>query len=230
MYTMLRIGTAQGNLTLLYSEKSEDFSSTIKKDNGITVKRIYPEEPKEINEKQKVVQMDVNNPLFVIGIKDTVLENKEELVKKHIAIEILLYMLIGKSSKLYQKLYEEGLIISQPDLDYEFSKEYAHITISGQSNNPEELFEMFKNKVNEYIQNGINEQDAERTKKMIYGEYIKEYNDVTSIARMFLSDYFKGINSFDYLEEINTINVEYLNQVLKDVFNQKNMILSVVRN
>ena len=60
--------------------------------------------------------------------------------------------------------------------------------------------------------------------------YVKEYNDITDISRMFLSDYFKGINSFDYLEEINTINVEYLNQVLKDVFNEKNMILSVVKS
>ena len=53
---------------------------------------------------------------------------------------------------------------------------------------------------------------------MIYGEYVKEYNDVSDIARMFLADYFKGINSFDYLEEIQGVNVEYLNQLLKDVF------------
>ena len=33
-----------------------------------------------------------------------------------------------------------------------------------------------------------------------------------------------------YLEEIDTLNVEYLNQVLKDVFNEKNMIISVVKN
>ena len=65
---------------------------------------------------------------------------------------------------------------------------------------------------------------------MIYGEYVKEYNDIVDISRMFLADYFKGINSFDYLEEISTINVEYLNQVLKDVFNEKNMVLSVVKN
>ena len=77
---------------------------------------------------------------------------------------------------------------------------------------------------------GVNEENLERTKKMIYGEYVKEYDDVVNIYRMFLSDYFKGINSFEYLEEINTINVEYLNQVLKDVFNEKNMILSVVKS
>ena len=89
---------------------------------------------------------------------------------------------------------------------------------------------MFKAEVQTFIQKGINSADADRIIKMIYGEYVKEYNDVVDISRMFLSDYFKGINSFDYLEEINTINVEYLNQVLKDVFNEKNMILSVVKN
>ena len=94
----------------------------------------------------------------------------------------------------------------------------------------EELYEMFKEQTKKIIDVGINEQEFERTKKMIYGEYIKEYNDITDISRMFLSDYFKGINSFDYLEEISKINLEYLNQVLKDVFNEKNMILSVVKS
>ena len=89
---------------------------------------------------------------------------------------------------------------------------------------------MLKEKVKKLIQNGINKDDSERIIKMIYGEYVKEYNDIVDISRMFLADYFKGINSFDYLEEISTINVEYLNQVLKDVFNEKNMILSVVKN
>ena len=102
--------------------------------------------------------------------------------------------------------------------------------ITGQSNNPDELYKMFKEEVKKLIQNGINKDDSERIIKMIYGEYVKEYNDIVDISRMFLADYFKGINSFDYLEEINTINVEYLNQVLKNVFNEKNMVLSVVKN
>ena len=198
------------------------------KSNG-EIKRIYEEEPKEIV-KQKVEQnMEVSKPLYTIGIKDIPPEQKEK-VKKHISIEILLNMLIGGSSELYKKLYDIGNCYSVPSVEYEFDKTYAHILITGQSNNPEELFEMFKVKVKEYIKNGINNQEFERNRRMIYGEYVKEYNDVTDISRMFLSDYFKGINSFDYLEEINTINVEYLNQVLKDVFNEKNMILSVVRN
>ena len=190
------------------------------KSNG-EIKRIYEEEPKEIV-KQKIEQnMEVSKPLYTIGIKDIPPEQKEK-IRKHISIEILLNILIGGSSELYRKLYNIGNSYSVPSVEYEFDKTYAHILITGQSNNPEELFEMFKEKVKEYIRNGIDSKEFERNRRMIYGEYVKEYNDVTDISRMFLSDYFKGINSFDYLEEINTINVEYLNQVLKDVFIVKN--------
>lgn len=200
----------------------------VKKETSLEVKRIYPNEPEEINQKEKIVKMDVNNPLFVIAFKDTVLENKEELVKKHIAIEILLYMLIGKSSKLYQKLYNEGLLISQPDLDYEFSKEYAHITISGQSNNPKKVKEEFEKELQNIKENGIDEQIFNRIKKKIYGGYVTEFNDVSNIARMFMSDYFKGINSFEYIENFNQVTKEYTQQILEETFDQRKMILSVV--
>lgn len=199
-----------------------------KKANG-EIKRIFEEEPKEIVKEKAVQNMEVSKPLYAIGIKDVPAEQKEK-VKKHISIEILLNLLIGASSELYKKLYDMGNCFSVPSIEYEFDKNYAHILIIGQSNEPEELYEMFKEEVEKFIQKGVNEENFERTKKMIYGEYVKEYDDVVNISRMFLSDYFKGINSFDYLEEINTINVEYLNQVLKDVFNEKNMILSVVKN
>ena len=198
------------------------------KSNG-EIKRIYEDEPRKIVKEKTEQNMEVSKPLFAIGIKDVPAEEKEK-VKKHISIEILLNLLIGASSKLYRKLYNMGNCYSVPSIEYDFDKTYAHILITGQSNNPEELYKMFKEEVGKFIETGVNEQDFERTRKMIYGEYVKEYNDVTDIARMFLSDYFKGINSFDYLEEISTINVEYLNQVLKDVFNEKNMILSVVKS
>ena len=201
----------------------------VKKENISEIKRVYPDEPIEINKKEKTVEMDVNNPLFVIGFKDSVLENKEELVKKHIAIEILLYMLIGKSSKLYQKLYKEGLIIAQPDLDYEFSKQYAHITISGQSNNPKKLAEELEKEIENLKQNRIDEKTFERVKKKMYGSYVTEFNDVANIARMFMGDYFKGINSFDYIEMQKLVGKEYCEEILKEVFNESKMVLSIVK-
>lgn len=199
-----------------------------KNSNG-EIKRVFEEEPKEIVKEKMEQNMEVSQPIYTIGIKDVPAEDKEK-VKKYIAVEILLNIVVGASSELYKELYDIGNSYSTPGFEYEFDKNYAYILITGQSNNPDELYKKFKEKVGKFSKEGISKQDFERTRKMLYGEYIKEYNDVTNIARMFLSDYFKGINSFDYLEEISTINVEYLNQVLKDVFKEEKMVLSVVKN
>ena len=198
------------------------------KNNG-KIQRIYPEEPEEIYEKQKIQEMDVNNPIFVIAYKDKVLEDKTEQVKKHIAIEIILNILFGKSSELYKELYEKGLIYSKPDLDYEFSKEYAHIVIAGQSENPKEVQKEINEKLKQLKQNGINKEDFERIKKKIYGNYIMEYNDISDIARMVMSDYFKGINSYDYIQNYNQITKEYSEKILVENFDEEKQIISIVK-
>ena len=46
---------------------------------------------------------------------------------------------------------------------------------------------------------------------------------------MFLADYFKGINSFEYIEQIGSVNLAYTEQILKEIFDEKKMVLSVVK-
>ena len=198
-----------------------------KKANG-EIKRIYPEEPESIVKEKTEQKMDVSEPLFTIGIKDKVATQKEK-VKKHLAIEILLNMLIGKSSDLYQELYKSGVMFSMPGVDYEFSRDYAHILVTGQSKEPEKVYESFKNAIRELREKGIESEEFKRMKKMLYGSFIKEYDEPGDIARMFLADFFKGINSFEYLEEITTINEQYVEQILNEVFNENKMILSIIK-
>ena len=190
------------------------------------VQRIYETEPEEIVEKEKTVNMEVSMPIYAIGFKDKPEGNK---VKKCIAVQILLYLLLGKSSEGYQTLYNNGDIIGQPSLDYEFSKQYSHVLISGGARNPQKIVEMLKTQIQKFKKSGLNEDDFERVKKKIYGDYISEYGEVGNIARMFLSDYFKGINSFDYLEQYRSVTKEYAQQVLNDVFDENKMVVSIVK-
>lgn len=195
------------------------------------IKRIYPEEPDQIVKKENTQNMEVSMPIFVIGIKD-VIDNKNctssSIVKKHIAIEILLNMLIGKSSKLYKELYEAELITGEPYLDYEFSKQYAHVSITGQSNNPKKVLEKFEAEIKQMKKNDIDLAHFQRVKNMIYGNYVKEYDDVAEICRMFVGDYMKGINSFEYIEEYEQVTPEYTKQVLEEVFKEEKTVLSIV--
>ena len=193
------------------------------------IKRIYENEPETIAKKEIEAKMDVSIPLFNIGIKCIPPKQKEK-VKTHISIQIILNILIGASSKLYQELYKEGILLGLPSYEYDFTDEYAHILISGASRNPEIMKERLLKEIQEIKQNGINKEDFERTKKMIYGDYIKQYNDVATIARIFLNDFMNGINSFDYLEEITAIDLDEVKQTLEDNFKSDKIVFSVVKN
>ena len=191
------------------------------------IKRITENEPEEIVTNKKEATMEVSMPIFVVGIKDKV--QTENIIQRHVAIEILLNMLIGKSSKLYKELYNQELLISEPYTEYEFTKTYAHIAITGQSKSPEKVYEKLINAIKELKEKGLDEEQFNRVKNMLYGSYIKEFNNVSSIARMFITDYFKGINSFDYIKEYETITKEYTYEILKEVFNEEKTVLSIVK-
>jgi len=197
------------------------------KENQGEIKRIYPELEEKINKPNKTVQMEVSIPIFMMGYKVNQ-DINENIVKKHIAIEILLNMISGKSSRLYKELYESGLLLSPTDFDFEFSDNYSHILISGVSNDPEKVAEKITETIEKMKDEGLNEEDFERTRRKIYGGYVTEYNSVANIARMFLADTMKNIQSFDYIEEFETVSKEYTENILKEIFKSENKILSIV--
>ena len=221
-------------LTVVGDFEPEAILAEIKKrlkDNEVRgeITRIYPEEKLEINKKYAEKEMEVSMPLFMIGFKDNIKDKYNEVVKRHIAIEIILNMLIGKSSNLYNELYKEGYLLSQPDLEYEFGNEYSHVLIGGQSKDPQKVYEKIAEKIQEMKNNDINVQEFNRIKKKIYGDYAVEYNNVADIGRMFTSDYIKGINSFEYMDKFEEIDAEYAKQVLKEIFTEDKMIMSVIK-
>ena len=189
------------------------------------IKRIYPKENDEIHIPYKETKMEVSKPVFMIGFKDKI--EKENKVQRHIAVEIIMNMLIGKSSPLYQRLYKEGILLSEPDLDYEFTDEYAHVLISGQSKEPRKIKEELLNEIKRQKEN-LDVEHFERIKKKVYGDYVVEYNNISDISRMLLSDYFKGIESFDYIEQYETVTIEYTKQILQEIFDETKCIMSVI--
>lgn len=195
--------------------------------NTKEIRRIYPCEPEEIVQKIETAEMNISKPIFIVGYKDTIEE--KNIVKKDLAIECVCNIVIGKSSKFYQRLYDEGLLFNEFSYIYEYSKQYAHLLIQNSSNNPEKIAEEIEKEFDYYIENGIDESDFNRIKKKMYGEYVKEYNNISNIAGNFLSNYFKGVNPFDYLEECAVLDKSYVEKVLKEVFKKDKKVLSIVK-
>ena len=182
--------------------------------------------------------MDVNLPIAMFGFKDNF--NKDrlesgyekdniEVVKYDVALQIALELIAGKSTELYENLYNEGLVTREFGLSFSYEEDYAYTAFDIESTNYEEVIKRVLNKIEELKQNGINEEEFKRVLKMLYGNFVKGFNDVSRIATMVISDYFKGVNSFDYVEVYNKIDKSYVEDVIRKHFNKEKMAISVVK-
>ena len=162
-------------------------------------------------------------PMFMIGFKDVVSGDK---LKDQIAIEIAVNSLLGKCSETYQDMYNEGLIMTELEMEYEFSRNYAHLIIAGESKNPKRVEEIV---LNTFEKKEVTAESFERSKKKIYGDYTSEYNSVEGIGRMFLQDAVKGYNSIDYLNKLEEIDLEYVNAIRKKLLRSNRHSLSIVK-
>ena len=233
LYTIFNSFYKPDNQTLVFcgdfnvNEILEEVKKRLKSNsNKQEVQRIYPEEQEQIVKKYEEAKMDISKPLFLIGYKDKV--EPGEMVKKDLAIECICNMIMGKSSDLYQRLYKEGLISVEFSYNYEFAKTYAHILIQNTSSNPEKVVEEISKEIEKYKQTGFNIDEFKRIKKKMYGEYVKTYNDVSSIANNFLSDNLRGINSFEFLENVLVLDKDYVEKILKEIFIEDKKVVSVV--
>ena len=207
----------------------------IKEENSTIARKVFDEEPKKINKKEIIENMDVNIPLFILGIKDSInineiLTNNREQIKKSIAIDIILDILVGNSSKLFNELYENGLIFAEITGLYEYARDYAHIFIQSQSYEYKEVVKRIKEEITYLKENGIPKEDFERAKKKNYGMYVREFEDVSDIGNNFMESFFKGINPFDLIDESRNIDIEYTEEILRKVFDEGQMTLSVISN
>lgn len=201
------------------------------------IDRFYGEESEKIHKDKSEKKMDVSLPMFMLGFKDLsnsaklkagMPENMNSTIKYDVAIQILLEMLIGDSSKLYEELYTKGLINKPLGGEFSSEEDYAFSAISGEAKKYKKVISKIKDAIAEFKKNGLVEEDFERTKKMLYGRFVRGFEDVSSIANMFVSDFFRGVNASKYVEAYKEIDKTYVEEVLNKHFDFEKMAVSLV--
>lgn len=190
------------------------------------VRCYFPNEPKTVH-KQKIVQkLSVSKPLFSIGFKDNdVGFDGEKLLKKEIITSILLEMIIGEGSPLYNKLYDSGLINDSFGTEYEGEPNYGFSCFLGESEDPEKVKEEILSAF-EHLE--LDEQEYERAKKVEYGGFLRLWNSVEGISNTMVADLFKNINIFDFPRICSEITFEDVKNRFKEHLNRENCVISII--
>ncbi len=193
-----------------------------------SIECIFEEEPRSIAKKYIEDKASVSIPLFNIGFKDNYLKKGNELLKREIAVEIVSRMLFGRSSKLYNSMYEEGLVNESFGTDNSTESEFACAVIAGESEKPLEVKERIMSEIKRISDTGLDSGEFARVKKAFFGSYLRSFNNVETIGNLITRYILSGINIFDFSEVFESVDLEFANCVFAEIFNEDNMAMSVV--
>jgi len=195
------------------------------------IKRRFAEEPASVKEPRKLVSLPVSLPKCLFGFKESPAagEGAESMLRREAVTKLMLDILFGPSSKLYQSLYDDNLISDSFGSEYNSSPEYAFSMIGGETRDPDELLRRIRASVDETLASGIAEEAFERTRRKRIGSYLRMLNSPESIANEFTRYRFRGGDLFKLLELYESVALGEVEARAKEHFDWERMAVCVVR-
>ena len=199
-------------------------------DQASEIKRQFEQEPDSVYKKKEILPMNVQISKCLVGIKAAQLhQTGREMLKNELTINLLLDLLFGKSSLMYEELYSQGLIDGSFSFDYTQEKDFGFAMIGGDTENPDELADkiiayLLKMKTGE----GFSEDLLERTKKKKIGSFLRSLNSPEYIANSFTRYAFLETSLFDVVPVLESISLQDLKQVATDLISEERMTICQV--
>ncbi len=171
------------------------------------------DEPATVKEEYVECSMPVASPLFYIAFKEPVQEqnNAESLA----AARVLTELMAGKSSPLYTRLMDEGLINDQFEVEYFSGPGYGLWLFGGESADPKRVQAIVKEEIARMQKEGIDPAAAEAVRRGAYGRLVAGLDDPTDCAELILGNLLDGIEPLEELTALKDLTVETLQEQLR---------------
>ncbi|WCN36652.1 EF-P 5-aminopentanol modification-associated protein YfmH [Aneurinibacillus uraniidurans] len=193
------------------------------------IPRFYPEEPISVAQERSVVHLPVGVPKCMFGFKDKEPGlTGEALLKREVTTEIVMDVLFSPSSALYQKLYDEGLITDSFGADYSGEVAYGFSVIGGDTKDPDALVSTIRTELIHIVEQGIDEESFELSRKKKIGEFLRSLNSVEFIANSFTKYKFGGTDLFRRVDVLEAITLADVNERLREHVDFKQFSVSIV--
>jgi predicted Zn-dependent peptidase len=193
------------------------------------IRRYYPDEPNTVATERIEQKLAVAQPIFNIGFKDTeVGYGGNRLFVKDIVSSILLDMIFGKGSILYEKLYNEGLINNTFSFDFTAEIDYSYSILGGESPDPGKVASIIRDEISRMKAEDLKEDDFRLARNKLLGRYLKNFNSLEYVASSFVSYHFRGANFLEFIDRLEEINLGYIRERFTSHLRPEAMVLSVV--
>ena len=172
--------------------------------------------------------MEVSMPTFAIGFKCEPATSGLEAMRREIIGDLAAEILVGESSALYQRLYEDGLIDAGFSAGYESVKDACQLSASGDSDAPEQVLEAILQEAERIRREGFEEELFRRLKKSSLGRRTRDLDSFESICYRICAYHFDGADYFRFPEAYASVTPADVSDFLARTVCRERAVLSVV--
>ena len=186
--------------------------------------------PDRVQKSKIEKRMPVSQPIFEIGIKDTVpSENAYERLKRDAEMTILGEMLFSRAGDFYNDIFENGIINESYSYGYSITRDVAFHSIYAESEYPMLVLEKLKEHIAGARAKGLSQRDFVRCKRVLLAEFIRDFESVDDIANSVMNFVFEGANIFEYRKIIEGVTYEDVCRVFDGTFAPDTFAISIVK-
>ncbi|MEM7166898.1 MAG: pitrilysin family protein [Planctomycetota bacterium] len=183
------------------------------------VEKHYPDEPASIADANRVLEMEVSMPQLLVGIKDrSAGKTGRAFLKQELVTDILLEIVFGKASAIYQQLYADKLIDESFSTHYSAYGNIGFSVIGGDTEDPEKLANAVRGEIEAARDRGVSAEDFERQKRASMGSFFRMFNSLDFTANNFCTYRFYGVDLFDIIDVLHSIEISDLTDRLSEHF------------
>lgn len=197
--------------------------------SDVKVRSAEANEPDTVRERRVEQKLEVAAPLFQIGFKGKSGSYRDNILAQVVG-EMVCDIIAGESTELYRELYDEGLINSVFGSEVMAGPNYLVNIFSGESRDPDAVFERIVKGIDALQMNGISVEAFERAKRAAYGRYVAVYSTAEAMAGMMVLAQLAGFSAYEPLEMLNELTVNDAQAFLRENFDTSRCALSIVRS
>ena len=173
-------------------------------------------------------KMEVSMPMFSVGFKGAEIPKGPQRLRQEIIGDLAGEILCGESSRLYQSLYESGLIDPGFGVSYSLVRELSMLCLGGDSENPQAVLDAVLEEAQRIVKEGVDEALFLRLKRSAVGRRIRGLDSFEGLCyRLALSD-FDGYDYFMFPELYESITAEDVRQLIAREVTPEQAVLSVI--
>lgn len=152
----------------------------------------------------------------------------QQLMERSLMISILLEVIFGKTSQLYNKLIAATVISDDFEWQFECFTGLGTAIIGGYTMDARLLDQYIVEYIETVKQSGFAEEDITRVKKYFIGMYVRHMEDAHQLATIFTDWQVRGASVLHAFNLLNSLNVNDINDLLSQLFIAENSAVALL--